>query len=174
MELNLDHLKSVKSVKLHNLTDEVKDSLPSIQEQIVAEATFDKFISLYKKGLDNGELTPVEFEYKHHFTTVHEDFGCALYGREMHLKKGTIVIGAKHKHPSIIVLLKGKIAVVSQMGRRVLKAPCIFASDPGLRRIGFVLEDCVWANVIATAHVGEDNLSKIEEHHTVVPPKIEN
>lgn len=171
MELNINHLKPIKPP---NLADGVRDSLPSIHDQILTDAKYDKFLSLYKKELASGALTPAEFEYKHHFTTVHEDFGCALYGREMHLKKGTIVVGATHKHPAIIVLLKGEIAVVSQMGRRVMKAPCVYASDPGVRRVGFVLEDCIWVNVIATAHVGEDNLSKIEAHHVVTPPKIES
>jgi hypothetical protein len=171
MELNLDHLKPAKPTDRFN---GVRDCLPPIHEQILTDAKYDEFLSLYKKGLDNGAITPAEFEFKHHFTTVHEDFGCALYGRELHLKKGTIAIGATHKHPTIIVLLKGKVVVVSQMGRRVMEAPCIYPSNPGLHRIAFVLEDCIWVNVIATAHVGEDNLSKIEAHHVITPPKIES
>ena len=164
MELDIRHVQQIQG----------KDVMPSEEIRLAAEAKFDAFVSLYKKELDNGALIPAEFSYKHHFTSVHEDFGCALYGREMHLKKGTIGVGAVHKHPVINVLLKGEIVVVSQAGRRVMKAPCVYVSDPGVRRIAFALEDCIWLNVLATAYTGEENLSKIEAHHVITPPALES
>lgn len=120
----------------------------------------------FEDELKSGGLTPSPYSYKHHFTEVHSEFGAALYGREMHLTKGAIIIGKIHKHPVLNVLLKGKLAVVSENGRRIIEAPCVYSSDPNIRRVGHVLEDCIWLNVLMTKHVGEDNLDKIEDAHT--------
>jgi len=124
------------------------------------------FQKQFEDGLENGDLTPSPYVYKHHFTDVHSEFGAALYGREMHLSKGAIVIGKIHKHPVLNVLLKGKLAVVSENGRRVIEAPCVYSSDPNIRRVGHVLEDCIWLNVLMTKHTGEENLDKIVDDHT--------
>jgi hypothetical protein len=124
------------------------------------------FQKQFEDGLKSGDLTPSPYGYKHHFTDVHSEFGAALYGREMHLSKGAIVIGKIHKHPVLNVLLKGKLAVVSENGRRVIEAPCVYSSDPNIRRVGHVLEDCIWLNVLMTKHTGEENLDKIVDDHT--------
>ena len=124
------------------------------------------FQNQFEDGLKSGDLTPSPYSYKHHFTEVHSEFGAALYGREMHLTKGAVIIGKIHKHPVLNVLLKGKLAVVSENGRRIIEAPCVYSSDPNIRRVGHVLEDCVWLNVLMTKHVGEENLDKIEDAHT--------
>ena len=124
------------------------------------------FQKQFEDGLQNGDLTPSPYSYKHHFTDVHSEFGAALYGREMHLSKGAIVIGKIHKHPVLNVLLKGKLAVVSENGRRIIEAPCVYSSDPHIRRVGHVLEDCIWLNVLMTKHTGEENLDKIVDEHT--------
>jgi hypothetical protein len=124
------------------------------------------FQKQFEAGLKSGDLTPSPYSYKHHFTGVHSEFGAALYGREMHLSKGAVVIGKIHKHPVLNVLLKGKLAVVSENGRRVIEAPCVYSSDPNIRRVGHVLEDCIWLNVLMTKHTGEENLDKIVDEHT--------
>ena len=124
------------------------------------------FQKQFEDGLQNGDLTPSPYSYKHHFTDVHSEFGAALYGREMHLSKGAIVIGKIHKHPVLNVLLKGKLAVVSENGRRIIEAPCVYSSDPHIRRVGHVLEDCIWLNVLMTKHVGEENLDRVVDDHT--------
>jgi len=124
------------------------------------------FQTQFENGLKSGGLTPSPYSYKHHFTEIHSEFGAALYGREMRLTKGTIIIGKIHKHPVLNVLLKGKLAVVSENGRRVIEAPCVYSSDPNIRRVGHVLEDCILLNVLMTKHIGEENLDKMEDAHT--------
>jgi hypothetical protein len=108
----------------------------------------------------------VPYEYKHHFSDVHSEFGCAMYGRELSLPAGAIVVGKIHKHPVFNVLLKGRLMVVSENGRKVLEAPATYMSEPGIRRIGYVLEDCVWLNVLMTDKVGEENVDEIVDFHT--------
>jgi hypothetical protein len=124
------------------------------------------FQKKYESNLESGDLTPVEYSYKHYFTEIHSEFGAALYAREMKLPKGAVVIGKIHKHPTMNVLLKGKVSVVTENGGRVIDAPCIYVSDPGVKRVGYVLEDCLWVNILMTKHVGEENLDLMEEAHT--------
>jgi hypothetical protein len=124
------------------------------------------FQASYEKSLESGDLTPAPYSYKHYFTEKHSEFGVALYGREMSVGKGAIIIGKIHKHPVINVLLKGKLLVVSESGRRTVEAPCAYVSEPGIKKIGYVLEDCVWLNVLMTDEVGEENLDSIISKHT--------
>lgn len=135
-------------------------------QKVRAREKINSFQSEYIKAFDVGQLTPAEYSYKHHFTQIHDEFGCAMYGREMTLAKGAIVVGRIHKHPVINVLLKGKLAVVSENGRRVVEAPCVYVSEPNVKRVGYVLEDCVWLNVLMTKQVGEENLDEITDFHT--------
>ena len=134
--------------------------------KVQAREKINEFQNEYVKAFDAGNLTPAEYSYKHHFTQLHDEFGCAMYGREMTLAKGAIVVGRIHKHPVINVLLKGKLAVVSENGRRVVEAPCVYVSEPNVKRVGYVLEDCVWLNVLMTKQVGEENLDDITDFHT--------
>lgn len=133
---------------------------------VQAREKINDFQRQFEEGLKNGDLTPSPYTYKHHFTDIHSEFGAALYGRELHLAKGATIIGKIHKHPVLNVLLKGKLAVVSENGRRVIEAPCVYSSEPGVRRVGHVLEDCIWLNVLMTKHVGEENLDEVEKAHT--------
>ena len=135
-------------------------------QRVQARKKINDFQDEYIKAFDAGNLTPAEYSYKHHFTQLHDEFGCAMYGREMTLAKGAIVIGKIHKHPVINVLLKGKLAVVSENGRRVVEAPCVYVSEPNVKRVGYVLEDCIWLNVLMTKQVGEENLDEISDFHT--------
>lgn len=131
-----------------------------------ARQKINDFQKQFEEGLKSGDLTPSPYTYKHHFTDIHCEFGAALYGRELHLTKGATIIGKIHKHPVLNVLLKGKLAVVSENGRRVIEAPCVYSSEPGVRRVGHVLEDCIWLNVLMTKHVGEEHLDEVEKAHT--------
>lgn len=133
---------------------------------VQAREKINDFQRQFEEGLKSGDLTPSPYTYKHHFTDIHSEFGAALYGRELHLAKGAIIIGKIHKHPVLNVLLKGKLAVVSENGRRVIEAPCVYPSEPGVRRVGHVLEDCIWLNVLMTKHVGEEHLDEAVKAHT--------
>ena len=138
-----------------------KNDLRLVQER----EKINNFQKHFEDGLKSGHLTPSPYSYKHCFTDIHSEFGAALYGREMHLTKGTIIIGKIHKHPALNVLLKGKIAVVTEDGSKVLEAPCVFPSEPGVKRVGHVLEDCIFLNVLMTKHVGEENIEEAVKDH---------
>lgn len=157
MELLIDHLDMQEPVEVNN-----KNSL----ERVAARQKLNEFQNLYAQQLETGGLEPAPYKYTHHFSEKHSEFGCAMYGRELALPTGAIIIGRIHKHPVLNVLLKGRIAVVSETGRTLLEAPATFMSEPGVRRVGYVLEDCIWLNVLMTDKVGEEHVDEIVDDHT--------
>ena len=134
--------------------------------RVAARQRMNEFQDLYKSELDAGGLTPAPYEYTHHFSDPHPVFGCAMYGRELALPAGAIIVGKIHKYPVLNVLLKGQLVVVSETGRKHLTAPATYMSEPGVRRVGYVVEDCVWLNVLMTDKVGEEHLDEIADFHT--------
>jgi phosphosulfolactate synthase (CoM biosynthesis protein A) len=166
MLLNLDVNELSKFEDLSSSMPDASTLDKNHLQKVQARETINNFQNEYIKAFDAGDLTPSPYSYKHYFTQMHDEFGCAMYGREMTLAKGAIVVGKIHKHPVINVLLKGKLAVVSENGRRVVEAPCVYVSEPNVKRIGYVLEDCVWLNVLMTKQVGEENLNEIADFHT--------
>lgn len=81
---------------------------------------------------------------------VFHSFADGMYTREMHVQKDEIIIGRIHRNEHIVNLLKGKLVVIDEFGNRMLEAPCSFTSKPGVKRIGFILEDTVWQDIHRT------------------------
>lgn len=98
----------------------------------------------------------------HHFTAKDPKYGCHVYARELFIPKGTLLIGKIHRHEHLSFLLKGKISVWTEFGKKDFEAPCVLISEAGVKRMGYVEEDVVWVTTHLTEHTGEENLDKIE------------
>ncbi len=86
-------------------------------------------------------------------------FGPGIYIREVTLPAGTIAIGHAQRFEHLNIMLTGAVAMVGDDGQtKVLRAPMIFVGKPG-RKLGYVLETCVWQNVYATE---ERDIDKLE------------
>ncbi len=83
-----------------------------------------------------------------------------IYGREMLIPKGTIVVGKIHRYETLNVFVKGEMTVVTEQGKKRLKAPMVVVSAPGTKRGGYAHEDSVWLCIHGTE---ETDLGKIEE-----------
>lgn len=103
-----------------------------------------------------------ECQLTHHFTPVHEKYGCCAYAREIFLPKGSIVVGKIHKHRHLNFVMKGKVSVATEFGKKFFTAPCIFVSEVGLKRAVYAEEDTTWVTVHLTEHFGESQLGEIE------------
>ena len=77
-------------------------------------------------------------------------FAGGMYTREMHVPKGHVLIGAIHKNPYHINVVKGKIWVVNEFGSKEITAPCSFTAVAGVKNIGYVVEDLVWIDTSRT------------------------
>ena len=77
---------------------------------------------------------------------INHFFMDGVYIREMKMYKGTVVIGAIHKHLHMCFLLKGHLTVVNEDGITEHKAPCRIESTPGIKRVLYAHEDSLWYN----------------------------
>jgi hypothetical protein len=71
-----------------------------------------------------------------------------VYERAITIPAWVVLTGAEHKTPYRVRLEKGKIAVNTDNGVKVLKAPCEFEANAGMQRAGRVFdEEVVWVDV---------------------------
>lgn len=99
------------------------------------------------------DMPQVECPVVHHF-------GPGIYIREVTLPAGTLAIGHAQRFDHLNVMLTGAVAMVGDDGKtKVLRAPMIFVGKPG-RKLGYVLETCIWQNIYATE---ERDIDKLEE-----------
>jgi len=98
------------------------------------------------------DLPQVECPVVHHF-------GPGIYIREVTLPAGTLAIGHAQRFEHLNIMLAGAVAMIGDDGQtKVLRAPMIFVGKPG-RKLGYVLETCIWQNVYATE---ERDIDKLE------------
>lgn len=87
-------------------------------------------------------------------------FGPGIYVREVTLPAGAYCLGHAQRNAQLNIMLTGSVAMVGEDGGvSVLKAPMMYVGKPG-RKIGYVLEKCVWQNIYATE---ETNIETLEE-----------
>ena len=83
------------------------------------------------------ELPQVECPLVHH----HAD---GIYGREIHIPAGTVLVGAIHLFDCLAVLSQGIIRVVTDNDDKVLHAPKTFTIPAGAKNVGLAITDVVW------------------------------
>lgn len=87
-------------------------------------------------------------------------FAPGIYMREVSVPAGDFVIGKKHLHSTLNILVKGRVSVVAGGGVMPLTAPYSFVSGPGVRKAVYVHEDMTWVCFHPTE---ETDLEKIEQ-----------
>jgi quercetin dioxygenase-like cupin family protein len=85
-------------------------------------------------------LGTVELEFENYYIP-------GVYLRKLKIPQGTPLVGKIHATLHMCVIAKGRIAVASETGRAILEAGEVFLSEPGTKRVGYALEDCVFINV---------------------------
>lgn len=86
-------------------------------------------------------------------------FAPGMYGREILLPAGSLVVGKIHKHAHLNIISMGRCRVVTEDGPLELEAPYTFVSKPGTKRVVLAHTDVVWT----TCHVTEStDLEHIE------------
>jgi len=87
-------------------------------------------------------------------------FADGVYRREMHAPKGYFLVGRIHKNEYLVDVQKGKLWVMSEFGAKEIEAPYSFKAKPGVKHIGFFLEDTVWVD---TCKCQADNVYDAEK-----------
>ena len=77
-------------------------------------------------------------------------FGPGFYGRTITIPAGATLVGKVHATEHIFILSKGELAVATEDGGQVLRAPFQQVCRPGLKRAGHALTECVVTNIHVT------------------------
>jgi quercetin dioxygenase-like cupin family protein len=103
------------------------------------------------------ELPLLEGEVLHHHS-----YG--VYGRELRVKAGSVIVGHIHKFTNMNVLLEGEMSVVTDDGPVRVGPGFLVVSPPGTKRAAYAHTDCRWLTVHGTH---ETDLEKIEQQFIV-------
>lgn len=103
-------------------------------------------------------------------TMTHHHFAHGIYGREMRIPAGVVVVGKIHRHSTLNVLAQGAMSVTTPEGQKIVRAPAIFTSEPGTKKVALALTDCVFLNVHPSF---ETDLAKLEAEFIVPEPRRE-
>tara|TARA_B110000259_G_scaffold84266_1_gene98371 strand:+ start:31143 stop:31592 length:450 start_codon:yes stop_codon:yes gene_type:complete len=85
-------------------------------------------------------------------------FADGIYVRQMSMQKGSVVVGAIHKHLHVWFLLTGKIRVGTEDSTEDYIAPCYVVATPGTKRVIYAQEACIFVNI----HKNPTNSQNIE------------
>ena len=87
-------------------------------------------------------------------------FAPGVYLRTIFMAKGKFIIGHEHKTEHFNIILKGAARVLIDGMVTEIRAPNIFVSKPGVRKVLEIIEDMEWATVHPT---DETDLEKITD-----------
>ena len=91
---------------------------------------------------------------------LRHQFAPGVYIRTIFMPKGMVIIGHEHRTEHFNLVLKGAAKVIMDGVLTEIRAPSVFVSKPGVRKILEITEDMEWATVHAT---DETDLEKITE-----------
>lgn len=124
----------------------------------------------FREGIVSLEKYMKDELSEHHIDPeINHFFADGMYGRQMTLNAGDVIVGKIHKQNHIVVISKGSGYVISEVGMMQYKAPFTFVSEAGTKRTIKAEEETVWMTVHATE---ETDLDKIEAE--VIAPNYES
>lgn len=115
--------------------------------------------------LKKGSIDELESAMLTNFTQVdcplEHIFTDGLYVRKITMPKGALITSKIHKTQHQFFILKGEVIVWVDGVETILKAPYVGITEPGTRRVLYILKKCIWA----TSHPNPDNetVEQIEE-----------
>lgn len=119
--------------------NKIRQSIMSLEERI-REVT-----------QSDGRTVEPNCPLKHHFAP-------GVYGREILIPMGMLVVGKIHKHAHINILSKGHVLVYTEDGPEEFEAPRTWISSPGTKRVVYAVTDVVWN----TIHLNVNNETKVD------------
>lgn len=103
------------------------------------------------------ELPLVEGKVVNHFSH-------GVYGRELHIPAGSVIVGHIHKFTNMNVLLEGDMTVVTEQGPQRIGPGFHIVSPPGTKRVAYAHTFCRWLTIHGTH---ETDVDKIEQQFIV-------
>jgi quercetin dioxygenase-like cupin family protein len=78
---------------------------------------------------------------------VRNVFSGGVYAREVFIPKGTMLVGKVHMTEHLNVCLQGDLTFLTVDGPKRIKAPAMFSSPAGTKKLAYANEDSIWVNV---------------------------
>lgn len=91
---------------------------------------------------------------------VSHSFCSGVYMREMRAPAGSLVLGHAHAEACFNIVLEGKIRVFVNSEFKEVSAPQVFITPANTRKLGYVIEDLRWINVIASESTNVEDIEK--------------
>ena len=123
-----------------------------------------KIIEFENTLIANADGINIEGDGKHivtesKITPIKHTFADGVYIRQMDMIKGSVVVGAIHKHLHAWFLLTGHITVATEDTTEDYIAPCYVVSTPGIKRVILANENSIFVNV----HKNPSNTKDIDQ-----------
>ena len=124
----------------------------------------EKILEFEKAIINAADGVNIEGDGKHIMTEskiapIKHTFADGVYIRQMDMAKGTVVVGAIHKHLHVWFLLTGDVTVATEDTTEDYIAPCYVVSTPGAKRVILANEDSIFVNV----HKNPSNTKDIDQ-----------
>jgi hypothetical protein len=91
---------------------------------------------------------------------VKHGFSNGVYLREIFMPQGSYVIGKEHTTQHFNIILKGSAYVMMNDDIHFITAPTTFVSEPGTRKVLYIIEDMIWQTVHPTEETDIDVLEE--------------
>lgn len=91
--------------------------------------------------------------------TPNHYFADGMYGRELAIPAGNVVVGKTHRHEHLVLLTKGTVTINTDKGMETISAPHTWVSQPGAKRVLYTHDDCVFF----TVHLNHENSRDLEQ-----------
>lgn len=100
-------------------------------------------------------MPPVDCPVRHHFSP-------GLYAREITIPTGTLLIGARHKQPSLVIVSRGRLVIATDNGPREVCAGDTLHCAPGMQNAAYAIEETQWTNIWLNANDETDTDKLVE------------
>ena len=102
---------------------------------------------------------------------LHHAFAPGVYLRQVVMPKGAMIIGHEHKTEHFNIVLSGHASVLMDGEVQEIKAPSIFVSKAGVRKVLLIHETMIWATIHPT---NETQIERLEEELIIKSETFQN
>lgn len=94
---------------------------------------------------------------------VQNFFAPHVYYRQITMRKDLLVIGKMHKTRHLNIIIAGDVSIKTSNGIErvtIQKYPCIFVSEPGVKKVLYCHEDTIWGTIHPTDTTDMEELER--------------
>lgn len=99
-------------------------------------------------------LPQIDLPLTHYFTPD------GVYARKIFMPKGSLVMGQVHLTGHLNIILQGDCTLFTTSGAKRIKAPCVFESSPGTKKMLYMNEDTIWMTTHVLPEQDTDGIEK--------------